>query len=319
MEKIVNCIIFGGGGFLGSHLTEKFLEKGYDVTAFDKPDAPFLDELRMKGANILKGDFFNNSDLDNVLINKEILIHLVSTTVPKTSNEDPLFDIDTNLAGTIRLLELVRRYQIKKVIFASSGGTVYGIPKEIPIKENHPTNPICSYGIVKLAIEKYLQFYNHNYQTNYSILRMSNLFGERQSIGGVQGIVPTIIHRGLHNQVINIYGDGSIIRDYLYVEDACEAFVKAAYVEGIHKTFNIGSGQGHSINEIIKLIEGLLETTLKIKFNQSRSLDVPSNVLDINRAKKDLDWQPKINLTNGLIKTIKYYSQENFISSNTQS
>lgn len=305
----MKCLILGGGGFLGSHLTEKFLDSGYEVTVFDKSDAPFSNFLIKKGAKLIKGDFFNEDDLHNALEDKDIVIHLVSTTVPKTSNENPKYDIESNLMGTVNFLDVIRKFTVKKLIFASSGGTVYGIPKDIPIKENHPTNPICSYGIVKLAIEKYIQLYNHNFNLEYSILRMSNLYGERQPISDQQGIVSTIINSGLKKKIIEIFGDGTIIRDYLYVKDASEAFLKAANNTGKHKIFNIGSGHGYSINQIIKIVETNFGIDLEINYKKSRSLDVPINILDINKAKKLLNWTPKTNLSNGLDKTINYFSE----------
>jgi UDP-glucose 4-epimerase len=304
----MRIIIFGGGGFLGSHLTKKLLAGQNEVTIFDLPSASYLEYSAKLGANIITGNFLDVYDVRKAITNKDILYFLISTTVPKTSNADPQYDIQTNVIGFINLLEEIRNLnEIKKIVFPSSGGTVYGIPEVIPITEAHPTNPICSYGIHKLTIEKYLQLYWTLYGLDYAILRIGNPYGERQPINGIQGVVGTFLDKAIKNEEIFIFGDGTITRDYIYAGDVANALYKAGYYKGSPKLFNIGSGTGQDLNEIIKTIKQVTNYALNIKYLPARPFDVPSNVLDISRAKKYLNWEPKTSFHKGMLRSYNYY------------
>lgn len=296
----MRCVVIGGGGFIGSHLCEALLSAGHDVTVFDRADSPNLEVLKQKGVRLCVGDFFNPEDVQRSLQDQEVLFHLLSTTVPQTSIEDPARDVETNVVGTLRLLDAVRKTSIKKIIFPSSGGTVYGIPQEIPIKENHPTNPTSSYGIGKLIIEKYLNMYWTLYGLDYCVLRIANAYGERQRPTATQGVIPVFLERGLRNQEITVWGDGSVMRDYVYASDISQAFIKALTYSGEMKVFNIGSGQGHSVNDVIHVMERVMGWPLKVKYTRGRSFDVPISVLDITRAKNYLNWVPAISLFEGI-------------------
>ena len=175
-----------------------------------------------------EGDFGNRGDLAAALEGCQTVFHLVATTVPKTSNDDPVHDLETNLVATVRLFDLARRSHTKKIVFASSGGTVYGAPTTVPIAEHHETSPVCSYGIHKLAVEHYLHLYHRLHGLNYSVLRVSNAFGERQRPTASQGAVTVFLDRALRGEAIVIWGDGSVVRDYVYVRDVADAFCRAA-------------------------------------------------------------------------------------------
>lgn len=302
----MNCVVVGGGGFIGSHLTEALLNQGDNVTVFDRLGAPYLELLSQKGATIALGNFLEPSDLQKTFAGAEVVFHLVSTTVPKSSNDDPIFDIESNLVGTINLFNAARNAGVKKIIFSSSGGTVYGIPQEIPISEDHPTDPICSYGIVKLAIEKYLHLFYVLYGLDYCILRISNAYGERQAVNGAQGIIPTLIAKSLLKKEIHVWGDGSVIRDYIHVSDIVAAFLKASKYMGDPRVFNISSGIGHSVNDIVKTLEKLTGESLELVYDPGRAYDVPVNILDNSLAKNILKWEPKRTLTNGMRQTLEY-------------
>jgi UDP-glucose 4-epimerase len=302
----MKCVVFGGGGFLGSHLSEALLNLGHQVVVMDRFDGRYLNALAGQGASIVVGDFLGSESTQSNLLDADIVYHLASTTVPKTSNVDPAYDIETNLKGTVNLLIAAKEARVKKVIFSSSGGTVYGIPNEIPITEDHSTNPICSYGIVKLAVEKYLHLFWILYGLDYCILRMSNVYGERQSANGIQGIVPTIIDKGLRHQEITIWGDGTVIRDYIHVSDAVSAFLKASTYQGEERIFNISSGQGYSVLEIINMIEVFLKQPLQIVHTQKVASDVLVNILDNTRAKLHLKWIPQMNFGDGISRTVRY-------------
>jgi len=306
----MNCAIVGGGGFIGSHLSEALMNLENNVTVFDRPGAEHLELLSKKGATIALGNFLDSSDLEKALSGVDTVFHLVSTTVPKSSIDDPVFDVTSNLVGTISLLNVAKNLGVKKIVFASSGGTVYGIPRVIPITEDHPTNPISSYGIIKLAIEKYLALFWKLYGLDYCILRVSNAYGERQAANGVQGIIPTMINKALNHQEIGIWGDGSVIRDYIHVGDIVTAFLNAAFHEGEPKVFNIGSGVGHSVNDIVKTLEGLLEESLDLIYEPGRAYDVPVNILDNSLARQVLHWEPRIPLSDGIRQTLEYMRKD---------
>jgi UDP-glucose 4-epimerase len=302
----MNCVILGGGGFLGYHLCQALLTAGHRVRIFDRPNLERFSLLDSSGSvEWIEGDFVNQGDLEPAISGCDIIYHLVSTTLPKSSNENPLYDIETNVIGTLRLLDLVKGKN-KKIIFISSGGTVYGIPEEVPIKESHPTNPICSYGIGKVTIEKYLHLYHHLYNLDYCVFRLANPFGERQKVAAAQGVIAVFLHKALHDQPIEIWGDGTVIRDYLYVKDAIAPVVKAITYRVDCRIFNVGSGEGKSLNEVLAAIGALLGKEVRCTFTPSRAFDVPSNVLDISLAARYLDWYPRTTYQDGLSRTLAW-------------
>ncbi len=300
----MNCIVIGGGGFIGSYVTEGLLRQGNAVVVFDRPGAPYLKLLAEQGATITLGNFFESSDLLNALTGMDVAFHFVSTTVPKTSNVDPAFDVQSNLVGTINFLNIAKDVGVKKVLFPSSGGTVYGIPQVTPITEDHPTNPISSYGITKLAIEKYLALFHRLYGLDYSILRISNAYGERQLLKNAQGLVPTIIHKALTRRPLHVWGDGSVVRDYVHASDISTAFLKVLDYEGETKIFNISSGTGYTVNQVIEMVQALMAGYPEVVYYPAYAYDVPVNILDNSRAKQMLDWSPTLQLEEGLRRTV---------------
>jgi UDP-glucose 4-epimerase len=306
----MKVVVMGGGGFLGSYLVETLLTNGQDVRVFDRPDARYLEYSSQRGANIVTGNFLDPNAVGNAISNRDIVYHLVSATIPQTSNENPRYDVEANLMGTLQLLEQMCRANVKKIIFASSGGTVYGIPREIPIKESHPTDPISSYGITKLAIEKYLHLYWTLYGLDYCILRIANAYGARQPITQTQGVIAAFLSKAISKEKIMIWGDGSVLRDYVYASDIANAFLKASLYDGELKVFNIGSGYGHSLNDIVGAIENIIQVPLQVKYLPGRPFDVPINVLDITRAKSHLSWEPKVRLEERVLSTFEWMQKD---------
>jgi len=307
----MKCLILGGAGFIGSHLAQGLLAEGHEVRIFDRPNLILPSELRSDPRiEWFEGDFLNQDDLAQVVPGCEVIFHLVSATLPKSSNDNPVYDVQSNVIGTLRLLELARLHGIRRVIFASSGGTVYGLPRSLPVKETHATEPLVSYGITKLAIEKYLHMYRVLYGMDYCVLRIANPFGERQRVSAAQGAVAVFLHRALQGETIHIWGDGSVTRDYIYIKDVVDAFIKAMSFTGEQRVFNIGSGQGLSLNDILAAIEKLLGKSVARTYESGRKFDVPVNVLDVTRAREHLGWQPAVRFEDGLSSTLAWM-QEN--------
>jgi len=300
------CLVLGGHGFIGSHLVERLAKSGYKIRVFDRPLPKKGCEPEVVKENDIEfysGDFTNESDLEEALKGVNYVFHLISTTTPKISNENPVYDIETNVIGTIKLLDIAKGIKDLKLIFVSSGGTVYGEPEMTPILEDHPTNPICSYGISKLAIEKYLYLYGHLYGLDYVVLRVSNPYGEKQNPESAQGAIPVFMLRVLQNKPIHIWGDGNVARDFIYISDVVDALVSAMQANGSNKMFNIGSGVPTSLNELVKVIKNVSGVTTIVEYSPERKLDVPVNCLDISRAVALLGWSPKVSMQDGLKKT----------------
>jgi len=205
--------------------------------------------------------------------------------------------------GTIQLLHECVKEKVQKVVFISSGGTVYGVPKTDLISEDHENNPICSYGITKLTIEKYLHLFQRIHGLEYVVARLSNPYGELQNPNAKQGAIGVFLGHIARNQAIAIWGDGEVVRDYLYITDAVKALLCAAKYEpedeNSPRVFNIGSGEGHSLNQIVATIKEVVGE-VSVNYSESRSVDVPVNVLDISRARKYLQWKPEVPLTSGV-------------------
>lgn len=305
-RPMASCLVLGGAGFIGSHITEALVQSGHQVKVFDRPHVDRLALLPREGVEVFTGDFLNPYALASALRGTDIVFHLVSTTLPKTSNDNPVYDVESNVIGSLRLIALCREHAVRKVVFVSSGGTVYGIPKSLPVTEDHPTDPICSYGIHKLALEKYLQLAHRLYGLEYCILRPANLYGPGQRLDVSQGAVAVFLDRALQGLPIEIWGDGSVVRDYVYVDDAVDAILKAARYTGAQRIFNIGSGKGTSLNQLVAEIEKLLGRPIKVNHAATRNLDVPANVLDPALARRHLEWSATTPLDEGLRRTYEW-------------
>nr|WP_245365593.1 NAD-dependent epimerase/dehydratase family protein [Neorhizobium galegae] len=295
-------MVLGGSGFIGSHLVDELLKRGLQVRCFDRPHVKPVSALHLGNANfeLCEGDFVSEADIARALDGCDICFHLVSTTLPQSSNADPVFDVESNVMGSVRLLHQAVKHGLKKIVFVSSGGTVYGIPKEVPIRETHPTDPLSSYGITKLAIEKYLHLHKVLHGLDYTILRLANPYGERQRINASQGAVAVFLGKVLRGETVEIWGDGSVVRDYIHIADVVDALVTAAGFSGNEHIFNIGSGRGHSLNELLDAIEAATGRKAERRYLPGRPFDVPTSVLCIERARQALGWSPKVGFEEGL-------------------
>ena len=306
----MKIVVFGGGGFIGSHVVDRLLKDGYELRVFEHPRVkPYRTFSADEKVEWFTGDMLSVHDVSSAVAGMDAVLHFVSFTLPKNSNDDMLYDIQTNLVAAIQLLNAMQLHQVNRIIFISSGGTVYGSPEYIPIDEKHPTNPLTSYGIIKLAIEKYLLLFQHLHGIRSIILRVSNAYGPRQRFETAQGAVMIFLYRALHGLPIEIWGDGSIVRDYVYVSDVAEALAAALTYEGENSEFNISSGVGVSLNDLLSEIEKNVKTSLVRKYLDARPFDVPINILNNGLAMTELKWSPRIDLHDGLIKTVDWLEE----------
>ena len=295
-------VVVGGCGFLGRHIVRALAERGDEVSVVDVVDFP-TGSLAPK-TTILDVSRASASEFDTLIGAAEVIHHYAWTTMPSTSNDDPLADLQANLAVTIKLLDAVKRRGGGRIVFASSGGTVYGRLRTIPVPECHALEPIVAYGASKVTAEKYLQLYHYLYGIDARIARISNPYGAGQNPAQRQGALTTFVHRALAGDMIEIWGNGEVVRDFIYIADAVSGLIALAdaapFVDGDPLVFNIGSGQGTSLAEIITLIKGELGRPLCVVNKPTRAFDVPVSVLDITKAHRDLGWAPKISLQLGI-------------------
>lgn len=303
----MKVVIFGGGGFIGSAIADRLLLDGHTLRIFERPRVePYRTFLDSEKVEWLTGDLLSQHDVSEAIEGMDAVVHLVSSTLPKSSNDDPIYDVQSNLVATLQMLNVMVQKKVMRIVFISSGGTVYGSPTYLPIDEKHPTDPHVSYGITKLAIEKYLLMYERMHGIKATILRVANPFGERQRIETAQGAVGVFLHKALSGQAIEIWGDGSVTRDYIYISDVADAFARALSYKGKENVFNISSGQGKTINELIDIIEHTVGCPVVRRYLPARPFDVPVSVLSNELAKREFGWSPEVDLRSGISKTAKW-------------
>ncbi len=300
----MNILALGGNGFLGWHLVNELTTAGHQVTVLGRRTEP---QRSLPGATrYIQVDLSDRAALAKLLIGVDAVAHLASATVPSTGDKDAVADVRINLIGTLNLLEAMVEMECKRLLFFSSGGTVYGIPQHTPIDEHHALAPICSYGIVKVAIEAYLSLYARNHAMKCVILRASNPYGPCQSNLGVQGVIGTYLHSAMTGQPIEIWGDGKAVRDYIYVEDLAR-LGRLAIESNDSGIFNAGSGMGTSVREIAEYILRITRRDVPVFTLPGRKFDVPISVLDIAKAKTTFDWKPEVDLEQGIHKTWRWF------------
>lgn len=295
--------VLGAGGFLGTNLCRTLVGQGHSVRAFGRRRA-FPDALH--GCDWIPGDFTDPTSVANAISGCEVVFHLVTATTPANANVDKVADLNANVTSTLHFLNACRETGVRRVVFVSSGGTIYGIPDQVPTPETAATNPITAYGISKLAIEKYLGLYEYLYGLEYRVLRVANPFGPYQMASKSQGVIAAFLHKALAGKPIEIWGDGSVIRDYVYVNDVVGSMLLAARHEGAGRIFNIGSGTGRSLNDIVATIEKLLGENISVVHRPGRPVDVPVSMLDTTFAARELGWEARTPFEEGLRASIKW-------------
>lgn len=295
------CVVFGANGFIGSSLTRALLAAGHSVRACDV----VRDFFALAPAERLECetvDFLDEVAVRNAVRDAQWVFHLVSTTKPASSNANMAYDVQSNVVSSIHLFQACVDAGVEKVLFASSGGTVYGMPDSLPVGEDHPLRPIVSYGLTKLVIERYAELFRRQYGLRTISLRIGNPYGPRH-YDQQQGVIPVFIRRMQHDQPVEIWGDGSVVRDYVHVDDVSRAFIAAAAYDGDDAVFNIAAGEGHSLREILERLGRLAGVPPRVEFRAARGFDIPALVLDTRRAQTLLGWKPLINFDDGLAAT----------------
>lgn len=309
----MKILLLGAAGFIGTNLTIELAKKTEDeITLVDRSKAFFkpIVDMNLNNVRILEADLTVDMDFDLILKEQEVVYHLVSTTVPTTSNQHISQELVSNVVFSANLFEACIRCGVKKVVFVSSGGTVYGKEVDCPLKEKTATNPISSYGVQKITIEKLLYLYRYMYGLDYRIIRLANPYGPYQRPNGVLGAVTTFTYKALKGDEITVYGDGSVVRDFIYIDDAIRAIMKIVNGENKHRTFNLGCGYGTSIKQVLETIEKALGIKLNVSYLEGRKVDVPVNYLDISRYEKYYGALNPISLEDGIIKTADFMKKE---------
>lgn len=306
----MNILILGAAGFIGTNLAlELSKDDANRITLVDKKRAYFNSDICSQNVEIVESDLEIGMDY-SVLKEQDVVYHLVSTNVPTTSNQHISRDIEANVLFSSDLFDACVQYKVKKVVFISSGGTVYGKEAACPLPENTPTNPITSYGVQKITIEKLLYLYNYMYGLDYRIIRLANPYGPYQRPNGILGAVTTFTYKALKGEEITVYGDGSVVRDFIYIDDAIRGIQKIVNGENKHRTFNLGCGHGTSIKEVLSAIRTALGCELHVIYKDGRAVDVPINYLDISRYEKYYGKLNPIILEEGIKKTAEFMKRK---------
>ena len=302
----LRCAVLGAGGFIGINLCHGLLADGAQVVAVGR--RPPLGQ-QPPGVEWREAEFADSLTLSAAIAGADIVYHLLGGSVPAQSNADPAGDILGSLLPSIRLLDLCRAGAIGRLVFASSGGTVYGPAAQIPTPEDAPTDPITSYGVNKLAVEKYIGLYRHLYAVDAVSLRIANPYGPYQHERRPQGIVGTVLARALRGEAIEIWGDGGIVRDYIYIDDVVAAMIAVARYPGRESVFNLGSGEGRSVRQVVADICTITGRRWgDVRFHPGRAADVAVNVLDTTRLTRETGWVARKPWEDGLADTARWLS-----------
>lgn len=302
----MRILVLGAAGFIGTNLLLSLSgNESNRITAVDQKQEYFqhLSGIHLGNTEIMVRQMDEKTDFCPIVAGHDVVYHLLSTTVPTTSNLHISEELSANVNLSANLLEACVKEHVNKVVFLSSGGTVYGKEDQCPLNEKTPTNPITSYGIQKITIEKLLYLYHYLHGLDYRIIRLSNPYGPYQRPNGVLGAVSTFTYKALKGENITVYGDGSVVRDFIYIDDAIRGIQKIVEGTNRHHTFNLGSGYGTSIRQVLDTIEKVLGVPLNIQYTESRKVDVPVNFLDITRYETAYGSLHPISLSEGIQKT----------------
>ncbi len=312
--KRMRVLIVGAAGFIGTNLAlELSKNENNQITLADvNKDFFVVEELNNRDNVELREFSIYSENYTDLLENQDIVFHLVSTTNPTSSNSNIEQELNANISFTTRLLEQCTLCKVKKIIFISSGGTVYG-NAACPVSEESMTNPISAYGIQKLTIEKILFLYHYLYGLDYKIIRLANPYGPYQRPNGRLGALTTFTYKALKQQEICVFGDGSVVRDYIYIEDAVKAILNISFEDCKYHIYNVGSGVGISICDLLSTIQKTIGTSAPIKYLEKRKVDLKENYLDVHRYEKEFGPIVSVDLEEGIRKTASFLNESDYV------
>jgi UDP-glucose 4-epimerase len=296
--------VFGANGFVGRHVVERLLAEGATVRAVSRRFDPEVEAAFAGRAEMVVADLKDPFACLAALTGVRDVLQLVSTSSPGLKNDYLERDINDNVLPQLRLAQDCLAAGVRRHVFLSSGGTVYGRPLRLPIDEDHPKNPISSHGLTKLAVEKYLGLLAQTRGLDSVILRVANLFGPGQTLRKGQGLIPAILDRHRQSQPVPIFGDGSARRDFVYIDDVVDAILAAFQMPEAIGAYNIGSGETRSVCEILDAVEARIGRPVMREHLPARPSDVEVNLLDISRAGRELGWRPKTAFATAMDRTI---------------
>ncbi|MDG6005619.1 MAG: NAD-dependent epimerase/dehydratase family protein [Candidatus Brocadia sp.] len=306
----MKILVTGGAGFIASHLVDRLIAHGHRVIVVDNLSAGQKENVNPKASFYLT-DICDAQALEEVFKRErpEIVNHHAAHVNVRKSVEMPVYDANINILGSLNLCELSKKYQIKKFIYVSTGGAVYGEPKDLPVQETYPVEPLSQYGVSKHTVEHYLSIFYKLYGLNFTVLRYPNVYGPRQSPHGEAGVVAIFSELLLQNKPPTIFGDGSKTRDYVYVEDIVAANLMVLGNVGDGGIYNLGWGKQISDLEVFHTVRKALESQIEPIFSQKRPGEIDHISLDSSKAKKELNWEPKVTFEEGIRLATEYYKK----------
>lgn len=306
----MKILVTGGAGFIGSWVADSYIEGGHEVLIFDDLSSGRLENINPK-AEFVKGDVRDRALIDSVMdrFQPDVVNHHAAQIDVRKSVEDPAFDAEVNIIGSINLLESSVKHGVKKFVFASTGGAIYGEPEDIPADESTPPMPISAYGTSKYAVEKYIEYYSHIYSLDYVALRYANVYGPRQNPHGEAGVVAIFCSRILSGGTCLIFGDGGQTRDYVYVGDVARANVLA--LDSKSGSYNIGTGVETSVNELVGELGVASGQVFNTEYADARAGEVQRISLEAGLAEEVLGWEPRVFLDEGIRNTWEWFRASN--------
>ena len=302
----MNILVTGGAGFIGSHVVDAYIENHHNVVVIDDMSRGRKEFINPKAT--FHQISISDPRLANIIQKEsiEVINHHAAQISVSDSVKNPVKDAESNIIGTLQLLQNAVECRVDKFIFASTGGAIYGEQDYFPAREDHPQKPTSPYGLSKLSVEGYLKFYKEQYGLKSIIFRYGNVFGPRQNPNGEAGVVAIFYNRLLKGQAPIINGDGEQTRDYIYVKDIVQANLLALNLDG-SDTFNVGTGQETSVNELTHLILEVAESDIDVQTSKKNSFEQCRSCLDYKKLKGSLDWSPKVSLKEGLSETFIFF------------
>lgn len=297
--------IYGANGFIGRHLVRRLAGNGLSVRAVSRRfDDDFTEEFA-SNVELIEADLRQPLDMASSLQDVEAVVQLVSTSSPGMRNDHSIDDIHENVVPHVEFLRSCVKGGVKRYVFLSSGGTIYGPGAPVPTPESAPANPINSYGITKLIVETYIRMHGHVDGLDHIILRVANPFGPGQHFRKGQGLIPAILDRWRKGLPVRVFGDGRSMRDYVFIDDVTDAIEASLRLPGRPRhIFNIGSGEVRSVIEVVEAIEAATGHRFEREYIETRSTDVDIASLDISKAREVLGWAPSTSFREGIAKAV---------------